>query len=77
MNSETPSNLAADPQVANREVPPVAACFTARKIPAKTEPPAGLIVLAVVGSFLLVIGAESLCASSKSQCGYATIPPPH
>ena len=59
------------------EVPPVAACFTVRKIPAKTEPPVGLVVLAVVGSFLLVIGAESLCASSKSQCGNATIPPPH
>jgi hypothetical protein len=62
---------------APQEVPPVAACFTVRKIPARTEPPAGLIVLEVVGSFLLVIGAQSLCASSKSQCGYAYIPPPH
>jgi len=63
---------------AAREVPPVAACFTVRKIPARTEPPVGLIVLEVVGSFLLVIGAQSLCASSKSQCGYGYgyLPPP-
>lgn len=59
------------------EVPPAAACFTVRKIPAGTEPPPGLIVLAVVGSFLLVIAASTLCASSTSQCGYANIPPPH
>jgi hypothetical protein len=58
------------------EVPPVAACFTVRKIPAKNEPPTALIVLEVVGSFLLVIGAQSLCASSKSQCGYGYLPPP-
>jgi len=59
-----------------REVPPVAACFTVRKIPAHTEPSTAVIVLEVLGSFLLVIGAESLCASSKSQCGY-NYPPPH
>ena len=57
------------------EVPPVAACFTARKIPAKTEPPPGLVVLEVVGMFLVVIAAESLCASSATQCGYNTVPP--
>jgi len=60
---------------AKDEVPPVAACITVHKIPAKPEaPPAGLIVLAVVGSFLLVIGADALCASSKSQCGYPRYP---
>src|SRR6185295_17687488 len=27
------------------EVPPVAACFTARKVPVKAEPPPGMVVL--------------------------------
>ncbi|HEY5372604.1 MAG TPA: hypothetical protein VIK01_02920 [Polyangiaceae bacterium] len=59
------------------EVPPVAACFTARKVRAGTEPPPVGLVLAVLGSFLLVIAASSLCASSSSQCGYYSLPPPH
>ncbi|MEP7049508.1 MAG: hypothetical protein ABJB12_04115 [Pseudomonadota bacterium] len=59
------------------EVPPVAACFTARKIPAKTEPPPGMIVLEVVGMFAIVIAAASLCNSSASHCGNNTFPPPH
>ena len=59
------------------EVPPIAACFTVRKIPAKTEPPPGMVVLAVIGSFLLVVAAESLCVSTRSQCGSGYIPPPH
>lgn len=55
------------------DVPPQAACFTVRKIPRTAEPDPGLIVLAVVGSFLLVVAASSLCASSSSQCyGRAT-----
>jgi hypothetical protein len=57
------------------EVPPIAACFTARRIPATSEPPKAAIVLAVVGSFLLVIAADSLCASSSSHCGYYAYPP--
>ncbi len=52
------------------EVPPVAACLTVRRIPKTQEPDPGLVVLAVVGSFLLVVGAASLCSSSRSQCGY-------
>lgn len=59
------------------EVPPVAACFTVRKVSAKTEPSAGLIVLAVVGTYLLVIGADALCAASQSRCGYPYVAPPH
>ena len=55
---------------AKDDVPPVAACLTVRRMPAKAEIPTGLLVLAVIGSFMLVIGAQSLCASSKSQCGY-------
>jgi hypothetical protein len=54
----------------NYEVPPVAACLTVRRVPKTSEPDPGLVVLAVVGSFLLVVGAASLCSSSKSQCGY-------
>lgn len=62
---------------APREVPPVAACFTVRKIPAHSEPSAGLIILEIAGSFLFVVAAQSLCASSKSQCAYGYFPPPH
>ena len=56
------------------EVPPVAACLTVRTIPAKSEPPPGLVVLAVVGEVALVVGAVSLCSLSSSQCG--TLVPP-
>ena len=56
---------------ANTEVPPVAACFTARKVPVRAKLDPSLVVLAVLGSFLLVIGAESLCASSPDQCGFS------
>jgi hypothetical protein len=60
------------------EVPPVAACFTARKIPAKAEPPPGMVVLEVIGAFAVVIAAASLCSSSAGRCGgFDTIPPPH
>lgn len=55
---------------AKYEVPPVAACLTTRKVPAAKEVDPGLVVLAVVGSFLLVVGAASLCSSSSAQCGY-------
>ena len=56
------------------EIPPEAACLTAREIPASAEVPPGLIVLAVVGAVMLVVGASSLCASSSSQCGFV-VPP--
>ena len=58
----------------NTEVPPVAACLTVRQIPAKTEPPPGLVVLAVIGEVALVVAAVSLCNVSSSQCGI--VPPP-
>lgn len=51
------------------DVPPVAACLTVRKIPKTEQVDQGMVVLAVVGSFLLVVGLASLCASSHSQCG--------
>ncbi len=58
------------------DVPPAAACLTVHKIPAK-EVDAGLVVLAVVGSYALVVGVASVCAMSHSQCGNDTYPPPH
>ncbi|HEY5958800.1 MAG TPA: hypothetical protein VIV60_19700 [Polyangiaceae bacterium] len=58
----------------NTEVPPIAACLTVRRIPMTKEPDPNLVVLAVVGSFLLVVGAASLCNASKSQCGYGYYP---
>jgi len=59
---------------AKHEVPPLAACLTVRKVPVSSEPAAGQIVLAVLGTFLLVVGAASLCAASTSQCGYVQGP---
>ncbi len=53
---------------AKDEVPPVAACLTARKVRARQEVNAGLIVLAVIGEFLLIVATSSLCSSSSAQC---------
>ena len=54
----------------NTEVPPAAACLTVRKIPAKSEVPPGLIVLAIIGEVALVVAATSLCQLSSSRCGF-------
>lgn len=56
------------------EVPPEAACLTVTKIPAKSEVPPGLVVLAIVGDVALVVGAVALCDISSSQCN--RFPPP-
>lgn len=58
------------------EVPPEAACLTVTKIPAKAEVPPGLVVLAIVGSYALAVGAVSLCNVSSTHCGLP-LPPPH
>jgi hypothetical protein len=60
----------------NTDIPPEAACLTVRKIPAKTEPPPGLVVLAIIGEVALVVGAASLCNISNTQCGWQAVPPP-
>jgi hypothetical protein len=60
----------------NTEVPPVAACITVREIPAKSEPPPGLIVIAVIGEIALAVAAVSLCNSSSTQCAQQSFPPP-
>lgn len=64
-----------DEYCSNVEVPPVAACLTVHKIPAKTEPPPGMVVLAIIADVALVVGAASLCSISSSQCGWAMPPP--
>lgn len=50
------------------EVPPVAACLTVRRIPITKEPDPELVVLAVIGSFMLVVGAATLCSASRTHC---------
>jgi hypothetical protein len=52
------------------DVPPVAACLTVRKVPDTEQVGSDEVVLAVIGSFLLVVGLASLCATSHAQCGY-------
>jgi hypothetical protein len=70
----------------SHEVPPVAACFTARQVPLKSEPGPGWLVLAVIANVALVVTLASVCASSSSQCGYgypgyypgaSPVPPPY
>ena len=70
---ETPGEVCS-----NTDKPPEAACFDVRKVPAKTEPSPGMIVLAVVGEVALVVGAVSLCQVSNTQCSYPLppLPPP-
>jgi hypothetical protein len=58
----------------NTEVPPVAACLTVRRVPLSREPDKDLVVLAVIGSFMLVVGAASLCSASRSHCGSVYYP---
>jgi len=60
----------------NTDKPPEAVCFNVRKVPAKTEPSAGMIVLAVVGEVALVVGAISVCKLSSTQCNLQNFPPP-
>lgn len=52
------------------EVPPIAACFTARTIPRHDEVEPGYIVIAVIAQMAIIVSLASLCASSSSQCGY-------
>jgi len=55
---------------AERDVPPIAACFTVRQIPKQSEPEPGWVVLAVLANVALIVTLASVCASSSSQCGY-------
>lgn len=64
-------------ECAPSETPPEAACVTVHKVPKATEPDPGLVVLAVVGEVMLVVGAAAVCkaSTSGSGCG-AQMPPP-
>jgi hypothetical protein len=53
------------------EVPPVAACFTARAVPRASEPDPNLVVVAIIADVALVVGLAAVCASQTEPCGYA------
>ena len=53
------------------EVPPLAACFTARPAPVGAEPRKGSVVVAVLGGVAVVVAASSVCASLTEPCSYA------
>jgi hypothetical protein len=55
------------------EVPPVAVCLTARRLPRMTEPEPGSVVIATIAGIVVVVALASVCATSNSQC-YATGP---
>lgn len=52
------------------EVPPRAACFTARPVPVGSEPQAGSIIIGVVANVALVVGLAAVCASQTEPCAY-------
>lgn len=59
---------------AAHEIPPVAACLTARRVPMNDEMDPGWVVLSVVAGTAIVISLASVCASSNSQCNYPLSP---
>jgi hypothetical protein len=58
------------------ELPPETACITVKRIPAKSEPPPGYVVLAIVGEIALIVAAVSLCSAQTAHCGMYQYPPP-
>jgi hypothetical protein len=61
---ETTPGSACEPN----EVPPLAACFTARQLEPSSEPQPGSVVIGVLSGFTFVVGLASVCASSETQC---------
>lgn len=55
---------------APNEVPPLAACFTARPVPVGSEPKTGAVVIAVIADVAFVVGLTSICASQTEPCSY-------
>jgi hypothetical protein len=53
------------------EVPPRAACFTARPAPVGSEPQAGSVIIGVVANVALIVGLASICASQTEPCAYS------
>lgn len=60
---------------ADYEVPPYAACFTARKLKPGEEPGPGWVVVGTILQTVIVVSLASLCASSDS-CNSWTYPAP-
>jgi hypothetical protein len=60
------------------EVPPVAACITARRLPSKKEIQPGYIVVAVLAEVALIVAVGAACTNANSCTGYyfSTLPPP-
>jgi hypothetical protein len=70
---ETKPGVACMPE----EVPPVAACFTAREANPAVEQDNGDVVIATIAGVVLVVALASVCASSSStQCTLGGLPPP-
>lgn len=70
---ETTPGVACMPE----EVPPVAACFTAREANSAVEQDNGDVVIATIAGVVLVVALASVCASSSStQCSLGGLPPP-
>lgn len=53
------------------EVPPLAACFTARSASPASEPQTSSSVVAVVGGIPFMVGVAAVCASQTEPCSYA------
>lgn len=53
------------------EVPPVAACFTARPAPLGSEPRKGSVIVAVIGDIPVLVGVAAVCASQTEPCSYS------
>jgi hypothetical protein len=56
------------------DVPPRAACFTARPVPVGSEPQAGSVIIGVVANVALVVGVAAICASQTEPCAYSAGP---
>jgi hypothetical protein len=52
------------------EVPPIAACITARKLPRKDELSPGYVVVAVLANVALIVALGAACSAATS-CGAA------
>lgn len=53
---------------AQTDVPPVAECFTVRKVKVEKGAPVAYLVLEVLGDYLLIVALDALCAYSTSRC---------
>jgi hypothetical protein len=58
------------------EVPPIAACFTARQVAAASEPEPGSIVVGKFAGVPVSVALASVCVSSYRQCYVASPGPP-